>query len=138
MFRQPQIYATDGEKGEDDLPSGFRLVEIAICHRLHRINARRENAQHAERALFLLIRPAFVFQPAGRMHARGIAMRPMHEPALRVPNILSRKTDRVADIQAFDTRSEVRVVFNQNRLTRWKTNDESLVRAAGCVIRQNA
>lgn len=72
------------------------------------------------------------------MAARRIVMRPMHESALFIPNILSGETDRVADIQRFDARGEISIVFDQYRLARLEPDDKPLMRPARSVVRKNA
>ena len=86
----------------------------------------------------LLIRDARVFEPPRWVLATGIVMRPVDDAALVVPFVLAAELHGVAHCQTADPRSDVDVVSHQERLTGRKTQDETLVTPAVCVIRQDS
>ena len=59
---------------------------------------------------------AVVFEPAVRMSAVRIAMRPMDHAAFVVPFVFAPKPDAVACAERFDSRREIDVVSDQDRL----------------------
>jgi hypothetical protein len=65
-------------------------------------------------------------------------MRPVHQAALCIPNILAEKADLIALFQILNPIGKLYVVFDQDCLTRRKANYESLVRAAGPVVGKNS
>lgn len=68
------------------------------------------------------------------MLAARIVMRPVNESALFVPFVFSVERDGIASTEGGDSRGEVNVVGNQQRLSGFKTQDEALVAAAVIVI----
>ena len=75
----------------------------------------------------LLIRLAIVYYPACDVPALWIMVRPMDDPAFRVPHILAVKPNAVAYLESVDSRGDVDVVCNEECLPRRKLNNESLV-----------
>ena len=73
-------------------------------------------------------------EPTGNMIVRRIVMRPVNDPAFRVPLVLPEEFDRIADVQGRDRRRKVDVVRHQQRLPGRKPQDEALVPAAFVVV----
>ena len=67
-----------------------------------------------------------------------IMVRPVDDPTFFVPDILAVKADAVACLKAVDSRGDVKVVCNQQCLSRGKLNDESLVSPPVQIVSQNA
>ena len=65
-------------------------------------------------------------------------VRPMDDAAFFIPDILTIKAKVIPDLQSGDARRNVDVVCNQQRLSRCKLNDESLVSRSVHIVRQNA
>ena len=61
-------------------------------------------------------------------------MRPVYEPALSVPNVLTLESDPISDLEVFDARGEFDIVLYENGLTGRETKNESLMRTAGRVV----
>ena len=77
------------------------------------------NLEQAEQIRFfsLLKRSAIVFQPTCGVPAPWITVRPMDHTAFFVPDIFAAKADTVAYLKSVDSRSDVDVVCEQQRLS---------------------
>jgi len=64
-------------------------------------------------------------------------MRPMHHATSVVPFVFASEIDGVADGQILNSRGQVDVVGEEQRLTGRKLHDESLVTATLIVVREN-
>ena len=67
-----------------------------------------------------------------------VMMRPMDDTALFVPDILTVEADTVAYLESVDSRGDVDVMRDQQRLSRRKLNDESLASRTVQIVGQNA
>lgn len=76
-------------------------------------------------------------QIAAGVAAPGVMMGPMQHAPLGAPFIFTREIDLIADTQRFDTRCQVNVVRNQQRVSGFQLDDEFLMAAALRVIRQD-
>ena len=65
-------------------------------------------------------------------------MRPVHEPALRVPDVFAFEFDLIPGAEVRDTRRDVDVVRDEDRLPRRKADEESLMPAPSCVVGEYA
>lgn len=81
---------------------------------------------------------AVVFNPALDVLARRVMMSPVYKAASVVPFVFAEKSDRVAKPQTINTWCQIDIVSDEQRLTRFKFKDESLMPAAVIVISQNA
>jgi hypothetical protein len=77
--------------------------------------------------LSLLISLAIMHNPTCDMPTLWVMVRPMDDAAFFVPDILTIKANAIPYLQSGDARRDVDVVCNQQRLSRCKLNDESLV-----------
>ena len=64
-----------------------------------------------------LIRLAIVYYPPGDVPALRVMVRPMDDPAFRVPDILAVETNAVAYLKSVDSRGNVDVVCNKECLS---------------------
>ena len=67
-----------------------------------------------------------------------IMVRPMDNAAFFVPDILAVEADTVAYLESVDSRGDVDVMRDQQRLSRRKLNDKSLVSRTVQIVGQNA
>ena len=86
----------------------------------------------------LLIYLAVVNHPTCDMPTLRVMVRPMDGPAFLVPDILAVEVDVVAYFKSVYSRGDVDVVSDQQRLSRRKLNDESLVSRTVQIVGQNA
>ena len=77
--------------------------------------------------LSLLISFAVMYNPACDMPTLWVMVRPMDDAAFFIPDILAVEADTVAYIESVDSRGDVDVMRDQQRLSRRKLNDEPLV-----------
>jgi len=61
------------------------------------------------------------------MPTRGVMMRPVHQAALSVPNILAEKGDRITFLQIVDAWSKLDVVLDKDGLPGREAHNKSLV-----------
>lgn len=90
------------------------------------------------RILSLLISLAIMYNPTCDMPTLWIMVRPMDDAAFFIPDILTIKANAIPDLQSGDARRNFDVVCNQQRLSRCKLNDESLVSRPVDIVWQNA
>ena len=86
----------------------------------------------------LLICLAIVYHPTCDMPTLRVMMRPMDDPAFFIPDILAVEAHTVAYLESVDSRGDVDVMRDQQRLSRRKLNDESLVSRTVQIVVQNA
>jgi hypothetical protein len=67
-----------------------------------------------------------------------VVVRPMNDPAFLVPDILAVKANAVPCVKPVDSRCDVDVVCYQQRLSRRKLDNESLVSRPVNIVWQNA
>ena len=79
-----------------------------------------------------------MYYPTRNVLPLRIMVRPMNNPTFVVPHILTIKSHSVTYYQTVDSRSDVDIVTDQQRLSGRKLNDESLVSRTIYIIRQNA
>ena len=77
-------------------------------------------------------------QPSIGVLVRRITVGPVDDAALWIPFVFTAVLDRVANPQVCDRWCEIRVVRDQQRLSGWQSNDETLMLAAVLVIRKQA
>ena len=65
-------------------------------------------------------------------------MRPVYEPALSVPNVLTVESDNISDLEVFDAWGEFDIVLYENGLTGRETKNEPLMRRANAVVGQDS
>ena len=68
-----------------------------------------------------------MYDPACDMTTLRVMVRPMDNSAFFIPDILAVEADTVAYLETVDSRGDVDVMSDQQRLSRRKLNDESLV-----------
>ena len=64
----------------------------------------------------LLVGPAVMLEPTGNVIVSRIVMRPVNDPAFRVPFVFPEKFDRIANSQRRDRRCKIDVVSHQQCL----------------------
>jgi len=79
-----------------------------------------------------------MYYPTCDMTTLRVMVRPMDDPAFFVPDILTVEADTVAYLESVDSRGDVDVMRDQQRLSRRKLNDESLVSRTVQIVFQNA
>ena len=77
--------------------------------------------------LSLLISFAVMYNPTCDMPTLWVMVRPMDDAAPFIPDTLTINANAIPDLQSGDARRNVDVMCNQQRLSRCKLNDESLV-----------
>lgn len=85
----------------------------------------------------LLVGLSVMPDPAARMTALRIMVRPVHHAAFRIPFIFAIKGNRVPSAQRIDALRQVNVVSHQQRPPGSQPNNETLMAAAIIVIRQH-
>ncbi len=78
-----------------------------------------------------------MLQPAAGMAPVRIMMRPMHDAALLVPDVLAFEDDPISAFKAVDTGCEIDVVRNQHGMAMAGIEQKTLMTAALVVIRQH-
>ena len=79
-----------------------------------------------------------MYYPTCNMPTLRIMVCPMDNSAFFVPDILAIKADAVAYLQSVNSRGDINIVRDQQRLSRRKLNDESLVSRTVQIVGHNA
>jgi len=95
--------------------------------------ASRKNAQQ-----ILLIGPPVSFEPTCFVLSLRVVVSPVDHPTFRIPHVLAVESYSIACLQFRDPRREVDVVHDKDGLTRSEPHDESLMPAAGEIVREYA
>ncbi len=85
----------------------------------------------------LLIRTSLTPKPTIRVSAGWVVMCPVHHASLRVPLVLAIEVDSVVHSDAIDSRSEVDIMGDQQRLPGGQAQNKSLVSRTVVVVGQN-
>ena len=85
----------------------------------------------------LLVNFAIVFEPAHRVTIAWVAVCPVDHAALGVPFILAAERHHVAFAKADNSRRQIDVVRDEQRLTRGERHDEALMPASVVVVREH-
>ena len=89
-----------------------------------------------EQAPMLLIGPPVLFEPTCFVLPLRVVVSPVDLTTFCIPHVLAVEAYSIAYLQSGDPRREIDVVQNKDGLTRSEAHDESLMPAAGEVVRE--
>src|SRR4028119_670077 len=85
----------------------------------------------------LTVNLAIVFDPARRVTFAGVVVCPMNHAAFGCPFILAAERHRVAFAKADNSRCQIDVVRDEQRLSRGERHDETLMPPSVVVVREH-